>query len=113
MSSLYVPPLNFNQTLNEFHWVNNSTEYIDNSKFLSVDRNTALTQIASSQCFWVGMIHFLMGLFQLGFLCTLFTETLIKGFTAASAVLVCTSQLKSIFGLPLTRYYGPFNLIKV
>ena len=112
MQAKYAPPIGFNQTLNEMNMLNNLT-FVDTTNFISSDHNTAITLIAASQCFWVGLIHFLMGILQLGFLTTYFSEPLVKGFTAASAFMVCTSQLKSIFGLSLTIYYGTFSLIKV
>lgn len=34
-------------------------------------------------------------------------------FTCAASFHVFTSQLKSVFGLPLTEFYGPFKIIKV
>jgi sulfate anion transporter 6 len=112
LQSKYAPPEGFNSTLNEINRLNN-LPFIDSSNFLDTNHNTALALIAASQCFWVGLIHFLMGALQLGFLSTYFSEPLVKGFTVASAFQVCTSQLKSIFGLQITTYHGSFSLIKV
>lgn len=112
LQSKYAPPLGFNETLNEINKQNNFS-FIDTSQFLSNDRDKARALIAASQCFWVGLIHLIMGLLQLGFLSSFFPEPLIKAFTSASAIHVCTSQLKSFFGIKMRNYYGPFKIIKV
>lgn len=108
----YAPPIGFNETLNNYNRNNNLT-HVDSTYFLSTNHDKAIAMIVASQCFWIGLIHFFMGIFRLGFLSALLPEPLIKGFTAASAFLVCTSQIKTIFGLNLTTFYGSFKIIHV
>lgn len=49
----------------------------------------------------VGIIQFVMGYFQLGFIVNFISHPVISGFTSAAAVIIFTSQLKSIFGLSI------------
>jgi MFS superfamily sulfate permease-like transporter len=112
LQSKYCPPQGFNQTLNDINR-HNSLVYIDSSQFLSMEPDQARVLIAMSQTLWVGVIHFFMGIFRLGFLATYLSEPLIIGFTAASAVLASVSQLKYIFGVQIEAQTGLFKVIKV
>lgn len=49
----------------------------------------------------VGIIQFIMGFFQLGFIVNFISHPVISGFTSAAAVIIFASQLKSIFGLSI------------
>lgn len=49
----------------------------------------------------VGIIQFIMGFFQLGFIVNFISHPVISGFTSAAAVIIFTSQLKSLFGLTI------------
>lgn len=51
----------------------------------------------------VGVIQFLMGAFQLGFVTNFMSHPVISGFTSAAALIIGFSQLKHIVGLPLPR----------
>jgi SulP family sulfate permease len=47
----------------------------------------------------VGIIQFIMGFFQIGFIVNFISHPVISGFTSAAAIIVFISQLKSILGL--------------
>jgi MFS superfamily sulfate permease-like transporter len=112
LQAKYIPPLNFNATANSLARVNNKT-YIDTTHFLS-DLNVEAKVIAATAItFWVGIIHILMFTGQLGFITQYFSEPFIKSFTCAYSIHIFTSQLKNLFGLPMTSYNGIFKVPKV
>ena len=49
----------------------------------------------------------------MGFLTTFLSDPLISGFTTGAAVHVLSSQLHSIFGVPVGQYSGSFKLLYV
>lgn len=66
---------------------------------------------AMSVTFAVGVLQIFLGLVRLGFLTTFLSDPLISGFTTGAAVHVLSSQLHSIFGIPVGQYSGPFKLL--
>ncbi|XP_070193359.1 prestin-like [Littorina saxatilis] len=66
---------------------------------------------AMSVTFAVGVMQIFLGLVRLGFLTTFLSDPLISGFTTGAAVHVLSSQLHSIFGIPVEQYSGSFKLI--
>ena len=58
----------------------------------------------------VGLILFVAGLSRLGFLVRFVSNPVIKGFTAAAAILIAASQLGSVLGLSLERGGLPATL---
>ena len=58
--------------------------------------------------------QFVMGLLRLGFVAVYLSDPIISGFTTGAAILVFTSQVKHILGLPnVPRYTGAFAVVKV
>lgn len=55
---------------------------------------------ALTLAFLSGVILLVMGLFRLGFLANFLSHPVIAGFITASGLLIATSQLKHIFGIP-------------
>jgi SulP family sulfate permease len=53
--------------------------------------------------FMVGVIQFAMGLAKLGTLVNFISHSVIIGFTAGAAILICVNQLKNFFGLDIPR----------
>lgn len=53
--------------------------------------------------FMVGLIQLLMGVFRLGFLVNFLSHPVISGFTSAAAIIIGTSQLKHLLGIPLPK----------
>ncbi len=49
----------------------------------------------------VGVVQLAMGLFRMGFLVNFLSHPVLSGFTSAAALIIGTSQLKSLFGLDL------------
>ena len=108
----YAPPVGFNSTINDQLKLENKT-YIDTSNFLSTSNERARVLFAMSLTIWVGIIHCVMFIFQLGFITQYLSEPFIKSFTAGASIHVFTSQMKFIFGIKLTGYVGLFKIIKV
>lgn len=70
----YAPPENFNKTLNDL------TQEIDASNFLSDDREQAKALIGMASAFWIGIIQIVMFCFNLGFITSFLSEPMINGF---------------------------------
>ncbi|WP_238365152.1 SulP family inorganic anion transporter [Mesobacterium pallidum] len=60
----------------------------------------AIALAAGTLAFISGLILTLLGVFRLGFLANFLSHPVIAGFITASGVLIATSQLKHIFGVP-------------
>lgn len=58
-------------------------------------------QLAILATLGVGIIQFAMGLFRMGFLVNFLSHPVLSGFTSAAALIIGTSQLKSLFGVSL------------
>lgn len=58
-------------------------------------------QLAILAAFGVGVVQLAMGLFRMGFLVNFLSHPVLSGFTSAAAIIIGTSQLKSLFGVPL------------
>ncbi|KAK9879012.1 hypothetical protein WA026_003826 [Henosepilachna vigintioctopunctata] len=69
-------------------------------------------QVATAVTFCVGAFQLLFCVFRLGFVAALLSDTLVSGFTTASAVLVLTSQVKEVLGLKLPVHKGYFEFIE-
>jgi len=57
-----------------------------------------------------GAFLFLLGLFRMGFLFRVFTRPVMAGFISAAAVVIATTQLEHILGVPLERGVPPATL---
>lgn len=66
-------------------------------------------EVATSVTFAVAAIQVAMYLLRLGIVSTLLSETLVNGFTCASAFHVVSSQLKDLLGLPVRKRRGYFS----
>ncbi|XP_034238112.1 prestin-like [Thrips palmi] len=79
------------------------------------ENHTSLTptQVAAAVCFVVGFWQVVMGIFKMGVLSVLLSETLVSGFTTGAAVHVITSQISKFFGLKLPRRTGPLKILFV
>ncbi|XP_057665771.1 solute carrier family 26 member 6-like isoform X2 [Diorhabda carinulata] len=66
-------------------------------------------QVAITITFTVAMIQLVMYLLRLGMVSQLLSETLVNGFTCASAFQVVGSQLKDFFGLDVGKRRGNFQ----
>ena len=91
----------------------NKSGYIDHTHFLASTNIEAKVLAASAIGFWVGLIHILMFVCQLGFITQYFSEPFIKSFTCAYSLHIFTSQLKNLFGSPMTSFNGVFKIPKV
>ena len=112
ISKKYIPPLGFNETMNNL-LQNDTDSYIDTTYFLSVSYTEAKVLAATAIAFWVGIIHCIMFIFQLGFITQYIAEPFIISYTCAYSVHIFTSQLKNVFGVRMVSYNGIFKLPKV
>jgi len=69
-------------------------------------------QLVLSTCFLVGVIQFLMGAFQLGFLMNFVSKPVFSGFTSAAALIIGFSQLGNLFGLDLAHSNTVYPVLK-
>ncbi|KAJ8913640.1 hypothetical protein NQ315_007357 [Exocentrus adspersus] len=68
-------------------------------------------QVAMTVTFACAMIQLAMYLLRLGMVSQLLSETLVNGFTCASAFHVVSSQLKDLLGLPTKKRRGNFSFV--
>ncbi|RZC35028.1 Sulfate transp and/or STAS domain containing protein, partial [Asbolus verrucosus] len=66
-------------------------------------------EVATTVTFAVAIIQIVMYSLRLGVVSTLLSETLVNGFTCASAFHVVASQLKDLLGLPIKKRRGTFS----
>uniref|UniRef100_A0A1B6D5J8 STAS domain-containing protein n=2 Tax=Clastoptera arizonana TaxID=38151 RepID=A0A1B6D5J8_9HEMI len=95
------------QTPLEF--THNSTKYISSSGE-PIQYYTPL-DVAIAVTFLVGLYQILMYFFQLGFMCSFLSDTLVNGLTAGAAVHVFTSQIKDLLGMHIQSFSGNFQII--
>ncbi|MDF1660950.1 MAG: SulP family inorganic anion transporter [Planctomycetota bacterium] len=70
---------------------------------LDPHNSSSLIELAILLMSMVGVIQILMGLLRLGFLTRLLAPPIILGYTFAAAILISSSQLKSLLGLSFPR----------
>lgn len=68
-------------------------------------------QVGAAVSLSVGIWQVVFGLFRLGSLSVFLSGTLVSGFTTGAAVHVFTSQVKSLLGIRIKRFSGPFKVI--
>lgn len=66
-------------------------------------------EVAATITFTVAIIQLAMYGLRLGIVSTLLSDTLVNGFTCASAFHVVASQLKDLLGLPIKKRRGNFS----
>lgn len=69
-------------------------------------------QVGGTAALFVGIWQLILGLIGAGGMSVYFSDQLVQGFTCGASFHVFSSQLKSVFKLPMIEYYGPFKLIK-
>ncbi|KAK2897557.1 solute carrier family 26 member 6-like isoform X1 [Channa argus] len=78
----------------------------------TADRDAYRVEIAMALTIIMGIYQILLGLFKFGFMVNYLSDPMIRGYTTASAVLVCISQLKSIFGVSPALYSGILSPVR-
>ncbi|XP_072276676.1 solute carrier family 26 member 6-like isoform X1 [Pyxicephalus adspersus] len=76
-----------------------------------VARDKARVEVVAAMTLLVGLFQIILGLVQFGFVVTYLSEPLVRGYTTAATIHVTISQLKHIFGLPLSERSHPLSLI--
>lgn len=59
----------------------------------------------------VGVIQFVLGFFQLGFIVNFISHPVISGFTSAAALIIFISQLKNVFGVSIPYSENPYKTL--
>ncbi|XP_075687868.1 solute carrier family 26 member 6-like isoform X2 [Rhinoderma darwinii] len=77
----------------------------------TVARDKARVELVAAITLLVGLFQLILGLVQFGFVVTYLSEPLVRGYTTAATIHVTVSQLKHIFGLPLSERSHPLSLI--
>ncbi|XP_075039701.1 solute carrier family 26 member 6-like [Mixophyes fleayi] len=77
----------------------------------TVARDKARVEVVAALTLLVGLFQVILGLVQFGFVVTYLSEPLVRGYTTAATIHVTVSQLKHIFGLPLSERSQPLSLI--
>lgn len=67
--------------------------------------------LAITLALMVGVIQFLLGVFQLGFLVNFLSHPVISGFTSAAALIIGLSQLKHLIGVDLERSHHVHEIV--
>ena len=63
--------------------------------------------------FMTGVLHLVMAALKLDVLISFLSDSVIEGFTSASAILIAASQMKHFFGMPVARAYFPLMVMDV
>ncbi|XP_077132600.1 solute carrier family 26 member 6-like isoform X1 [Ranitomeya variabilis] len=77
----------------------------------TVARDKDRVELVAAMTLMVGLFQLILGLVQFGFVATYLSEPLVRGYTTAATIHVTVSQLKHIFGLPLSERSHPLSLI--
>ncbi|OCT83375.1 hypothetical protein XELAEV_18025916mg [Xenopus laevis] len=77
----------------------------------TVARDKARVEVVAAMTLLVGLFQIILGLVQFGFVVTYLSKPLVRGYTTAATIHVTVSQLKHIFGLPLSEKSQPLSLI--
>ncbi|KYQ91218.1 Sulfate transporter [Tieghemostelium lacteum] len=68
-----------------------------------------LAEISHSLAFLVGIISFLFGVFQFGFMGGLLSRWVLSGFINAVALIIAISQLDALIGVKFDTHMGPYE----
>uniref|UniRef100_A0A3Q1HA18 STAS domain-containing protein n=1 Tax=Anabas testudineus TaxID=64144 RepID=A0A3Q1HA18_ANATE len=61
----------------------------------------------------MGIYQILLSIFRFGFMVSYLSEPMVRAYTTGSAVLVCVSQLKPMFGVLPGQYTGPLSAVYI
>ncbi|XP_059491317.1 prestin-like isoform X2 [Neocloeon triangulifer] len=70
-------------------------------------------QVVVVVCFAVGIWQILMGVFRLGIISVILSDTLVSGFSTAGATHIMFSQLGSLFGVNVGKHSSNFKIILI
>ncbi|MEE9447248.1 MAG: SulP family inorganic anion transporter [Arenicellales bacterium] len=90
------------------HLISGPTTAISIVIFSTVSHHAApgtpeFIEIALTMTFLAGVYQFVFGLVRMGALVNFISHTVVIGFTAGAAILIVTSQLKHVLGVPIPR----------
>jgi MFS superfamily sulfate permease-like transporter len=89
------------------------TTTIQNSNYVSNDPVEGAIIVAAALAFNVGLIHILFAVLHVGFVTKYLSDSIVGGFTCASALHVITSQIGTLLGLKLEKINSTFALAGV
>lgn len=70
-------------------------------------------EVVIALCLLTGIWQVLFAILTLGKMSWILSDVLVSGYTCGAAFHVITSQLKSIFGVPLDGHEGALKIFKV
>ncbi len=68
--------------------------------------------VATAVCLMVGLWQILMYICHLGIFGIILSDHLVSGFTTGAAIHVVVSQMKSLLGIDVPHFNGPFKLAR-
>nr|CAD7575672.1 unnamed protein product [Timema californicum] len=68
-------------------------------------------QVATAVCFVVGIWQLVLGIFRLGVVSVLLSDTLVSGFTTGASVHVLSTQVVNLLGVNIPRHSGPLKVV--
>lgn len=68
-------------------------------------------ELALLLAFMVGILYLVIGVFRLGAVMSFISHSTVRGFTSAAALIICATQLPSLFGITVHRHEYLFPLI--
>ncbi|XP_029013277.1 solute carrier family 26 member 6-like [Betta splendens] len=74
-------------------------------------RDNFRVEVAMALTILMGIIQVGLSLVRFGFMISYLSEPMIRAYTTGSAVLVCVSQLKAMFGVSIKTYIGPLSAV--
>jgi SulP family sulfate permease len=84
---------------------------VTSQQFGYSDGSPEYIRLVTSITFLVGSITFFLGLFRLGSLSNVISQSVLTGFLTASALVIALSQLKYIFGISVPRFQYSHQII--
>nr|CAD7264974.1 unnamed protein product [Timema shepardi] len=70
-------------------------------------------QVATAVCFVVGIWQLVLGIFRLGVVSVLLSDTLVSGFTTGASVHVLSTQVVNLLGVNIPRHSGPLKVVYI
>jgi solute carrier family 26 protein len=86
---------------------------VDTSNYISNDPVEGAMIVASTLVFTVGLIHILFAIFHVGVVAKYLSDSVLDGFTCASALHVIASQIDTLLGLKVDGIHITFALAGV
>ncbi|CAF2043604.1 unnamed protein product [Rotaria magnacalcarata] len=88
------------------------TTSLTNNRYLSNDPDQARIILGTALALVSGLVHLAMAILHFGYVTVYLSDSIIQGFTTASAVHIITSQLPPLLGIKIKTVTGQSKVIK-